>query len=296
MLREFMGSPEWRTPALAPLLPRLAEWALDFIDAMTTEVDAHYLAEERGLAGEAELRRSALLELVLAGRPGEAGLDLMPDLRRLHVVAVAQVSDALPIERLDRIASMMERHTHAKLWTVRHRSVVAVLRRSPSEKRDVTLHLLERLLRVEPGVTRIGLGGDAAGPDSTAQSYAEAYDAVRIGRSLCGDAQRVHDFTKLGQYGIALRNPMAARRWADSVLAAQSAALSKAWSERTIESFLVQRGNLKLVAQELGVHINTVKYRLGILRGLTGGAIDDGNAALELLLALRIKKILTADL
>ncbi len=296
MWRELLLSPEWQSPELAPLLAILAEWALDFTDAMTTEVDTNYLDEQRRFAGEAELRRSALLELVLAGRPEEARLDLMPDLRRLHVVVVAEVSGDLPIERLDRVGSVLERHAQAKLWTVRHKAVVAVLRRAPNEKREVTLQLLEDLVLAEPIVTHVGLGGDSSGPDATASSYAEAHDALRVGRALFGDGRRVHDFTALGQYGFALREPAAARRWADSVLAERAAGLTKQWSLPTLECYLMQRGNLKLVARELGVHVNTVKYRLAILREQLGSRLDKGDVAVELLLALRLKKILNADL
>jgi hypothetical protein len=294
MWRELLLSPEWRSPQLAPLLAVLAEWALDFTDAMTTEVDTAYLDEQQRLAGEAELRRSSLLELVLAGRPEEARLELMPDLRRLHVVVVAEVSDELPMERLDQVGVVLERHAQAKLWTVRRKAVVAVLRRAPAEKREVTMQLLENLVASEPIVLRIGLGGDSAGPDSTPLSYAEAHDALRIGRALFRDSRRVHDFTALGHYGIALREPIAAGRWADSVLAERAAGLKKSWSFPTLESYLVQRGNLKLVARDLGVHINTVKYRLAILRKQLTSRIDDGDVAVELLFALRLKKVLGA--
>ena len=294
MWRELLRSPEWQGPELAPLLAVLAEWALDFTDAMTTEVDTNYLDEQRRLAGEAELKRSALLELVLAGRPEEAPLELMPDLRRLHVVIVAEVSDNLPIERLDRVGSVLERRAQARLWTFRHKAVVAVLRRGAAEKRSVTLQLLEDLVASEPIVVRIGIGGDSDGPDNTASSYAEAHDALRIGRLLFGNSRRVHDFTALGEYSFALREPSAARRWADSVLTERAGELTKQWSFPTLESYLVQHGNLKLVARELGVHVNTVKYRLAILREQLGSRIDNGDIALELLFALRLKKILQA--
>jgi DNA-binding PucR family transcriptional regulator len=295
MWRQLLSSPEWQSPELAPLLPLLAEWALEFSDAMATEVDSNYLDEQRRLDGEAELRRSALLELVLAGRAERAPLELMPELRRLHVVVVAEISDDVAIDRLDRVGSVLERHAQAKLWTVRHRSVVAVLRRSHAEKRTATLQLLESLVGSEPIVARIGLGGDSDGPDGTASSYAEAHDALRLGRLLFGDSRRVHDFTSLGQYSFALSDPAGARRWADSVLAERAAGLTKQWSFPTLESYLVQRGNLKLVAHELGVHVNTVKYRLAILRQLVGSRIDSGELAMELLLALRLKKVLSAS-
>ena len=291
MWRELLRSPEWQSPELAPLLAVLAEWALDFTDAMETEVDTTYLDEQRRLAGEAELRRSSLLELVLAGRPEDARLELMPDLRRLHVVAVAEVADDLQMERLDRVGALFERHAQAKLWTVRHKAVVAVIRRAPAVKRELTLQTLEELVSSEPAVIRVGLGGDASGPDFTQLSYGEAHDALRIGTALFGDSRRVHDFTALGQYGIALREPQAAGRWAQSVLAERAGALNKTWALPTLESYLRRRGNLKLVARELGIHVNTVKYRLAILRGKLGTQIDDGDVAVELLLAIRLKKL-----
>jgi carbohydrate diacid regulator len=296
MWRELLLSPEWQSPELAPLLAVLAEWALDFADAMATEVDTNYLDEQRRLAGEAELRRSSLLELVLAGRPAEARLELMPELRRLHAVAVAEVSDDLPMERLDHVGALMERHTQARLWTVRRNAVVVVLRRAPAEKRAVAVQLLDDLAASEPIVTRIGLGGDSLGPDFTPSSYTEAHDALRIGKALFGNTRRIHDFTALGQYGFALREPLAARRWADCVLAERASGPRKSWSLPTLESYLVQRGNLKQVARELGVHVNTVKYRLAILRSQLGTRIDDGDVAVELLLALRLRKILKSDL
>jgi purine catabolism regulator len=125
-------------------------------------------------------------------------------------------------------------------------------------------------------------------------SYAEANDALHIGSALFGESRHVHDFTALGQYGIALREPLATRRWVDSVLAERAAGLKKSWSIPTLESYLVQRGNLKLVARELGVHINTVKYRLAILRNQLTTRIDDGDVAIELLFALRLQKVLNS--
>src|SRR5258708_32239832 len=101
MWRECLPTAEWWSPELAPRLAVRAEWALACSDAMGTEVGSAYLDEQRRLAGEAGLRRSSLLELVLAGRPEEARLDLMPDLRRLHVVVVAKVADGGPQEKLD---------------------------------------------------------------------------------------------------------------------------------------------------------------------------------------------------
>lgn len=295
MWRELLLDPEWQRPELAPLLAVLAEWALDFADALSTEVDTNYIDEQRRLSGEAELRRSALLEFVLAGRPEEARMELMPDLRRLHAIVVAEVSEELPMAGLDRIGAALERRAHATMWTVRQRSVVAVVRRTSSDGRHEILRRLQELARSEPLVSRVGLGGDCEGPEMTPSSYAEANLAVRIGRALYGDIRCVHDFATLGQYSLALTNPAAAARWADEVLSERLAGIKKAWSLPTLEAYLARRSNLKLVARELGVHVNTVKYRLSVLRRCLQSPLDDGELAVELLLAIRMKRILEAE-
>lgn len=285
-------SPEWQQPELAPLLAVLAEWALDFADAITTEVDTSYLDEQRKLAGEEEHRRSALLELVLAGRLQEARLDLMPELRTPHAVVLAEVRDDPPMERLDRVGAALEKHADARLWTVREKAVVGVLRRVPGEGRHETLRMLQEVVSSEPAVVRVGLGGDSLGPDTTPSSYSEAHYAVRIGEAMFGETQRVHDFNSLGQYSLALRDPALAKRWAAGVLAKCGAGLKRPWSLRTLESYLAHRGNQKVVARDLGVHVNTVKYRLAVIRGQLGPQLDNGEVANELLIAIRLTKIM----
>jgi DNA-binding PucR family transcriptional regulator len=47
------------------------------------------------------------------------------------------------------------------------------------------------------------------------------------------------------------------------------------------------------VARELGVHVNTVKYRLSIIRRGIGTQMDDGESAGELLMAIRLNRIMS---
>jgi PucR-like helix-turn-helix protein len=55
---------------------------------------------------------------------------------------------------------------------------------------------------------------------------------------------------------------------------------------QTLRSWLVQMGNRQAVAAELGVHPQTVRYRLGRLHELFGPALEDPDCRLRLLLAL----------
>jgi DNA-binding PucR family transcriptional regulator len=167
-----------------------------------------------------------------------------------------------------------------------------VLRRTPGEGRQRVIHLLQDVMSSEPTVLRLGLGGDSQSPETTPASYSEAHDAIRIGKAMFGNAQRVHDFNSLGQYGLALREPALAARWAASQLAECGPALKSRWSLPTLESYLAHRGNHKAVARELGVHVNTVKYRLSIIRSRLSIQLDDGESAGELLMAIRLNRIM----
>ena len=64
-------------------------------------------------------------------------------------------------------------------------------------------------------------------------------------------------------------------------------AASRARLEATLLSWLRRQGSVPAVAAELGVHAQTVRYRLARLRELFGAALDDPDARFELELALR---------
>jgi hypothetical protein len=61
---------------------------------------------------------------------------------------------------------------------------------------------------------------------------------------------------------------------------------SRAALRDTLRSWLVHMGNRRAVADELGVHPQTVRYRLGRLQDLFGPALEDPAARLRLLLVL----------
>jgi hypothetical protein len=66
----------------------------------------------------------------------------------------------------------------------------------------------------------------------------------------------------------------------------QAAAASRDALRTTLRSWLVQMGNRRAVADELGIHPQTVRYRLARLQELFGPALEDPEARLRLLLAL----------
>jgi hypothetical protein len=67
---------------------------------------------------------------------------------------------------------------------------------------------------------------------------------------------------------------------------AKAAPGSRAALQQTLRSWLVHMGNRRAVSEELGVHPQTVRYRLARVQELYGPVLDDPAARLRLLLAL----------
>ncbi len=63
--------------------------------------------------------------------------------------------------------------------------------------------------------------------------------------------------------------------------------------KKTLLCYMDSQHNIVRTAELLGVHVNTVRQRLGTLREITGGW-DDPIAALELHVALRLDSIISA--
>jgi hypothetical protein len=92
---------------------------------------------------------------------------------------------------------------------------------------------------------------------------------------------------------LLLAEPAFAAALADAALA-PLAALPTATRERlleTLDAWLRHRGAASAAAQELHVHAQTVRYRVGRLRALLGPRIDGAEGRLELELALRARRV-----
>jgi len=293
MWSEITASPVWRGQVLQGVMAQVATWALDFADRISTAVAAAYLDEAEQLAREREHRRSALLNVILAG-PVSEPIDDPEELELRHSVAVARVSPDLSLLELEQTGQLLEERVGAILWTVRHRSVVAAVPLPPDAGRDQLIRKLGRLAQ-ERQIEAIGFGGRAEGVAETRQSYAEAISALRIGPLLGTSTSQVHDFQELGPLIALVENPDRARRFAQSALEPLGDLGRRTFLLPTLEAYLVHQGRMKQAAADLGVHMNTVKYRLKELRPFIDPVIADASRATTLLLAIRIMRLLEAE-
>ena len=288
MWTEFISSSVWKASSLDVAMGPLATGALAFADRITTAVAAAYLDEIAHLTREREHRRSSLLNVILAGPTSEQHRALA-DLAEPHCVIVAQVEEGTALAKLESVGALLERQAGARLWTVRHSSLVAVI--FGSQPRTI---LRERLASVieDRRVLAIGIGNRATSTAETRVSYAEAAEAANAGPALGMTQGRVYDYSALAPVLALLRDRPAALRFAATALEPFKDILVRRWALPTLEAYLTRGGRTGQMAEALGLHANTVKYRMSELAPYLPADALEGDQAATLLLALRVHQYL----
>jgi DNA-binding PucR family transcriptional regulator len=195
---------------------------------------------------------------------------------------------------MEATGEVLSQATAALLWTIRHGSLVAAV---PAAGLDYRTEL-RRWLAGSLGDGRLlafGIGDRAEGAPETRHSYAEAVDALRIGPRLEAAAPPVYDYQELAPLAALLADPGRARRLIAETLEPLGELRRREWALPTLEAYLLHQGRLKSVAAALGVHQNTVKYRMNELRPALGPALDRGDRAAQLLLTLRLERLLAPE-
>ena len=123
----------------------------------------------------------------------------------------------------------------------------------------------------------------ALGALELAQEQAAAADAPRGGAFVAAEERRT---ALLLRAEPGLIDELAAARLAPL---AEETPRSRRRLEETLLAWLRHEGNATAAGQELGVHGQTVRYRLGRLRELFGAALDEPDVRFELELALRAR-------
>jgi len=290
MWSELVSTPEWQSHSLQAALVHVAEWALDFADRVSTEVAAVYLDELAHANRRREHRRSALLNVLLAG-PGGESVEAPRELEQPHAVVVGRVAEDSRLDALERVGATLETEASAVLWTVRHRSVIAAVPLPAHGGRAALLRRLDALLPLED-VSAFGVGGNARGAVQTRQSYSEAVDTLRVGAVLGRSGSPVYDYQEMAPAIALLQRPEQARRFVATALEPLGTLVERSWVLPTLEAYLSRQGRIKEAATQLGVHLNTVKYRLREVRAAAGTAFAEGERAAALLLALKLHRLL----
>ncbi|MBG0829690.1 helix-turn-helix domain-containing protein [Planomonospora sp. ID67723] len=136
--------------------------------------------------------------------------------------------------------------------------------------------------------TAAGVGDARAEPGQTWRSWREAVHALRVAERV-PELAPVAAWSDLGVYRTLVRlAPESLRE-----LAAESGGLAADPElARTVEGYLDRAGHVQETAAALGVHRQTLYYRLGKAARLTGRDLADGEDRLVVHLALKAARLL----
>jgi sugar diacid utilization regulator/putative methionine-R-sulfoxide reductase with GAF domain len=148
---------------------------------------------------------------------------------------------------------------------------------------------------MKPGTGSVGIGNVANSVGELARSHLEARQALRLTRRAGGRA-RVASYRSLGAFRLLLevQSPEALRRFVDELLGAllQYAQSRDTPLLETLEALSAARWVRRAAARQLGIHINSMSYRVERIQSLTGLQLDDPETRVAISIALRARTML----
>jgi sugar diacid utilization regulator/putative methionine-R-sulfoxide reductase with GAF domain len=148
---------------------------------------------------------------------------------------------------------------------------------------------------MRPGSASVGIGNLANGVSELARSHIEARQALRLTRRA-GGRGRVASYRSLGAFRLLLevQSPEALRRFVDELL---GPLLEYAQSRdtpllETLEALSAARWVRRAAARKLGIHINSMTYRVERIETLTGLQLDEPETRVAISIALRARAML----
>lgn len=148
---------------------------------------------------------------------------------------------------------------------------------------------------MKPGTASVGIGNLANGVGELARSHVEARQAVRLTRRA-GGRGRVASYRSLGAFRLLLevQSPDALRRYVEELL---GPLLRYAQNRdtpllETLEALSAARWIRRAAARQLGIHINSMSYRVERIQALTGLQLDDPETRVAISIALRARAML----
>ena len=262
-----------------PQLVRLGELLFAVIDALSAAAAEGYAREQSERAGELDRRRRRLATLLVSGTAAEATL--------LDAAAAASwrppatLSAVVAADR-DALAALLA--DPAVLITTDETSAVALVADAEGPGRRASLE------------AALGAGTPVAiGPSV---SWHEAHRSLRRARAALRLAEQAVVPGDRPVWTEDVLVPLVVHADADlgADLAAQMLApldplppATRARLADTLLSWLARQGARSQVAEDLHVHPQTVRYRVGQLRELFGDALDDPERRFALELALRLR-------
>jgi DNA-binding PucR family transcriptional regulator len=204
-------------------------------------------------------------------------------------------------DRLDNaLTDLVRRRISGALTVVRSASAVVLVPAETAPDLSAVEKLAQALLSgvapvLRPATASAGIGNLADGVGELARSHLEARQALRLSRRA-GRSSRVTSYRSLGAFRLLLevQSPEALRGFVSEVL---GPLLKYAESRETplletLEALAAARWVRRAAARALGIHINSMGYRIERIENLTGLSLDDPETRVAIAIALRARAML----
>jgi len=263
---------------------------------------------------QAEARRTFVDDLLLGGAQAAAGLAERAASFGLNLAgphAAAVVRAERPFVESSPLTSLLERSVLGSkadadaLVATKDGALVVVFAAPDRAAIDQVVNALTGVLPMPPpagesdagtgvrlrrvadvGRWRMGVGQAQQGPVGVGQSYAQAVEALELGRRL-GAADTVVDAADLLLYRVLIRDESAMRDLVAAVLTPLGEARGGAGPLlETLEAYFAAGGNATEAARSLHLSVRALTYRLAKIASLTGRDPADARHRLELQTAL----------
>ncbi|MGH8159892.1 MAG: PucR family transcriptional regulator [Rhodanobacter sp.] len=285
------------------LLFNVSPYLLDHFDEMAQAIATAYMEEQYEQSRWKDALRYELCNLVF-GATGDVdefnrvsetiGID--PTIARVAFALNLDVPDTLPsrveteLDRMMLVVARMAKANAADLVRVMYRGRLIVW--MPCIRGDSVLasdrrmgELAARLIANVPEFKQVGVGMMGQGPSGWSGSVEEAVKALEVGERN-GGGDGVYRYSD-----IALNE--GARR-SDNVLRYLESLVERLSHEpellRTLECYLEQFQKRRQAASILGIHPNTLNYRLERIQEIAGGSLEDPAWLAKLYVATRLRK------
>ena len=276
------------------------------------------LSKERAAAEVERRLRGDLVEELLAGGLDEAEAErLARQAERLGhrlparawVVVLEPDDEASEAEmaargRQDRIhaalADLARRRLHGALTLTRSTSAVVILPLDAAGDLAAAERLAEQVAGVvapilNPGTASVGVGNLAESVGELARSHVEARQALRLARRA-GTRGGITSYRALGAFRLLLevQSPDVLRRFVGEVLGP----LLKYEESRetpllqTLEALAAHRWVRRAAARALGIHVNSMAYRVERIEAISGLKLDEPETRVAVAIALRARAML----
>ncbi|OJU85074.1 MAG: hypothetical protein BGO11_15805 [Solirubrobacterales bacterium 70-9] len=279
---------------LAEAMSFINAWIFAWVEAIERRLTDVYLSEHAQLARGADAVRAAEVRALLGGGAVDAAavsLRLGYELERFHVGFVIWSENAG--ERpggAGELVAEMERAAETVAESLRAGVPLTVAEGGhltcwTGSRREPDLSRL-RLPRAGTHGLSVAAGTPAAGVEGFVSSHREALLARRVARLRGDGVGAVAAYPDLALEALFADTPEAARRFAASELgplaAADDATVRLA---STVATFLEEGSSFVRAGRRLGIHANTVAYRVRRAESLLGRPVTERQ--LELRVALR---------